>query len=73
VHAESDDAIAILEGQGSIDDLTNGVTREFAAGDVVFVRRGVRHMVKADRGAWIVSAGGPGPPDFGMLKALGLL
>ncbi|HEY7536639.1 MAG TPA: cupin domain-containing protein [Gaiellaceae bacterium] len=73
VHAESDDAIAILEGQGSIDDLTNGVTREFAAGDVVFVRRGVRHMVKADRGAWIVSAGGPCPPDFGMLKALGLL
>jgi mannose-6-phosphate isomerase-like protein (cupin superfamily) len=72
-HAGSDDTIAILEGRGSIDDLTNGVTHEFAEGDVVFVRRGVRHMVKADRGTWIVSAGGPCPPDFGMLKALGLL
>jgi len=72
-HAESEDTIAILDGRGSIDDLTNGVTHEFEAGDVVFVRAGVKHKVKADRGVHIVSAGGPCPPDFGMLKALGLV
>jgi quercetin dioxygenase-like cupin family protein len=72
-HAESDDVIAILEGEGTIDDLTNDVRYEFSAGDVLFVRAGVRHKVNADRGAWIVSAGGPCPPDRGMLHALGLL
>jgi quercetin dioxygenase-like cupin family protein len=71
-HAESDDTIAILEGAGSIDDLDAGTTHDFTAGDVVFVRAGTRHKVKADKGVWIVSAGGPCPPDFGMLRALGL-
>jgi quercetin dioxygenase-like cupin family protein len=73
LHAASDDTIAILEGRGSIDDLTSGETHEFGAGDVVFVRTGVQHKVKADRGAGIVSAGGPCPPDYGMLEALGLV
>jgi quercetin dioxygenase-like cupin family protein len=72
-HAESDDTIAILEGRGSIDDITNGVTHEFGAGDVVFVRAGITHKVKADKGVPIVSAGGPCPPDYGMLRGLGLL
>jgi quercetin dioxygenase-like cupin family protein len=72
-HEASDDTIAILEGRGSIDDLTNGETHEFGAGDVVFVRAGIRHKVKADKGVYIVSAGGPCPPDFGMLRALGLV
>jgi mannose-6-phosphate isomerase-like protein (cupin superfamily) len=72
-HAESDDTIAILEGEGSIDDLDEGVTHDFVAGDVVFVPAGVRHKVKADKGVRIVSAGGPCPPDYGMLRALGLL
>lgn len=71
-HAESDDTIAILDGRGSVDDLTNGVTHEFEAGDVVFVRAGIMHKVKADKGVRIVSAGGPCPPDLGMLRALGL-
>jgi quercetin dioxygenase-like cupin family protein len=71
-HAESDDTIAILEGEGSIDDLDAGVTHDFTAGDVVFVRAGTRHKVKADKGVYIVSAGGPCPPDYGMLRALGL-
>jgi quercetin dioxygenase-like cupin family protein len=71
-HAESDDTIAILEGEGSIDDLDAGVTHDFTAGDVVFVRAGTRHKVKADKGVHIVSAGGPCPPDYGMLRALGL-
>jgi quercetin dioxygenase-like cupin family protein len=72
-HAESDDTIAILEGRGSVDDVTNGVTHEFTAGDVVFVRAGITHKVKADKGVHIVSAGGPCPPDYGMLRALGLV
>jgi mannose-6-phosphate isomerase-like protein (cupin superfamily) len=72
-HAESDDAIAILAGEGSIDDLASGETHSFVAGDVVFVRAGVPHKVKADRGVPIVSAGGPCPPDYGMLRALGLV
>lgn len=71
-HQESDDAIAILEGSGTIDDVTNGRTYEFTAGDVVFVRAGIEHKVKADRGVEVVSAGGPCPPDYGMLRALGL-
>ncbi len=71
-HAESDDTIAILDGRGSIDDITNGVTHEFTAGDVVFVRAGITHKVKADKGVSITSAGGPCPPDYGMLRALGL-
>jgi mannose-6-phosphate isomerase-like protein (cupin superfamily) len=71
-HAESDDVIAILSGSGTVDDVTNGVTYEFGAGDVVFVRAGITHKVKADRGVDIFSAGGPCPPDYGMLRALGL-
>jgi quercetin dioxygenase-like cupin family protein len=72
-HDASDDTIAILEGEGSIDDLDGGETHDFTAGDVVFVRTGVRHKVKADKGVGIVSAGGPCPPDYGMLRALGLV
>jgi quercetin dioxygenase-like cupin family protein len=72
-HAESDDTIAILEGRGSIDDLTNEATHAFGAGDVVFVRAGIVHKVKADEGVPIVSAGGPCPPDHGMLRNLGLV
>ncbi len=70
-HESSDDTIAILEGRGSIDNLTDGTTHEFEAGDVVFVRAGIRHKVKADRGSRIVAAGGPCPPDYRMLKAIG--
>jgi quercetin dioxygenase-like cupin family protein len=72
-HESSDDTIAILEGRGSIDNLTAGTTHEFEAGDVVFVRAGIRHKVKADRGSRIVAAGGPCPPDYGLLKAIGAM
>jgi quercetin dioxygenase-like cupin family protein len=72
-HAESDDTIAIVSGRGSVDDLTNDATYEFSAGDVVFVRAGIAHKVKADEGVPILSAGGPCPPDYGMLRALGLV
>jgi quercetin dioxygenase-like cupin family protein len=70
-HEHSDDTIAILDGRGSVDNLTDGSTHEFSAGDVVFVRAGIRHRVKADRGSRIVAAGGPCPPDYGMLRAIG--
>lgn len=72
-HEASDDTIAILEGKGSIDNLSDGTTHEFEAGDVVFVRAGIRHKVKADRGSRIVAVGGPCPPDYGMLTAIGAI
>ena len=72
-HEESDDTIAIVEGRGSIDNLSDGTTHEFEAGDVVFVRAGIRHKVKADRGSRIVAVGGPCPPDYRMLRASGAL
>jgi quercetin dioxygenase-like cupin family protein len=70
-HESSDDTIAILEGRGSIDNLSDGTTHEFEAGDVVFVRAGIRHRVKADRSSRIVATGGPCPPDYRMLNAIG--
>lgn len=67
-HAESEDTITILSGRGSVDDLDNGVTLEFEAGDVIHVPIGLRHRVKADRGAGVESVGGPCPPDRAMLE-----
>lgn len=72
-HESSDDTIAILDGRGSVDNLANGTTHEFETGDVVFIRAGIRHKVKADRGSRIVAVGGPCPPDHGMLRAIGAL
>lgn len=70
-HADCEDTIVILEGRGSVDDLTNRVTLEFQAGDVVHVPPGVVHAVKANRGSPIVSAGGPCPADIPFLRAAG--
>lgn len=70
-HSESEDTIFILEGKGSVDDITNGTTLEFEAGDAVHVPLGIKHAVKANRGVKVVSAGGPCPPDRYMLKMLG--
>jgi len=70
-HAQSEDTIAILSGRGSIDDLTNGTTLEFEAGDVIHVPVGLEHRVKADRGSPVESVGGPCPPDRAMLQAAG--
>jgi quercetin dioxygenase-like cupin family protein len=65
-HAESEDTILILEGRGTVDDLSHGLTLEFEAGDVIHVPVGLEHRVKADRGAGIVSVGGPCPADRAM-------
>ena len=71
VHADSDDTIFILSGRGTVEDLTNNVGLEFEAGDVVHVPAGIRHAVSADRGTRIETVGGPCPPDYGMLRAIG--
>jgi quercetin dioxygenase-like cupin family protein len=68
-HAESEDTIVILSGRGTVDDLTNGVTLSFEAGDVIHVPVGLEHRVKADRGEGVESVGGPCPPDRAMLAA----
>ena len=71
IHAESEDTIVILEGRGSIDDLTHGETHEFRAGDVIHVPAGLRHAVRANRGENVVSVGGPCPADLAMLRMCG--
>jgi quercetin dioxygenase-like cupin family protein len=70
-HPDSEDTIVILEGRGSIDDLTNGVTHEFAAGDVIHVPAKLQHAVRANRQETVVSAGGPCPADLRFLRLCG--
>jgi quercetin dioxygenase-like cupin family protein len=70
-HQVSEDTIVILEGRGSIDDLTHGVTHEFRAGDVIHVPTGLRHAVRANRGENVVSVGGPCPADLPFLRRCG--
>ncbi len=70
-HQDSEDTIVILEGRGSIDDLTHGQTHEFRAGDVIHVPAGLRHAVRANRGENVVSVGGPCPADLPFLRMCG--
>jgi len=70
-HQSSEDTIVILEGRGSIDDLTNGITHEFGAGDVIHVPVKLHHAVRANRGEPVVSAGGPCPADLPFLRQCG--
>jgi gentisate 1,2-dioxygenase len=70
-HSGSEDTIVILQGRGSIDDLTSGETHEFRAGDVIHVPAGVRHAVRANRGQNVVSVGGPCPADLPFLRLCG--
>lgn len=72
-HASSEDTIVVLGGMGTIDDLTNGRSHPFGAGQVVHVPVGIRHQVRADRGTPIESVGGPCPGDLAGLRAAGLL
>lgn len=73
VHDGSEDTIFVLDGKGSIEDLTNGKTYPFGAGQAVYVQPGIRHCVKADRGSDIVSVGGPSPADRAMAAAVAKL
>lgn len=70
-HAHSEDTIVILEGRGSVDDLSTGRTLEFTAGDVIHVPAQVRHAVRANRGSSVVSVGGPCPADVAFLRSCG--
>ncbi len=70
-HAHSEDTIVILEGRGSVDDLSVGQTLEFTAGDVIHVPARVRHAVRANRGSPVVSVGGPCPADLAFLRRCG--
>jgi quercetin dioxygenase-like cupin family protein len=67
-HRYSEDTIFILDGFGTVVDLTNDVVLQFEAGDVVHVPPGVRHAVSADRQSNIVSVGGPCPADEALLR-----
>lgn len=70
-HSESEDTIVILEGNGSVDDVTNGRTLEFSAGDVIHVPVSIVHATRANRGSPVVSAGGPCPADIVFFRACG--
>lgn len=71
-HAASEDTIFILEGQGTIEDVTNNKKYPIRAGQVVHVPAGIVHAVRADKGSNIVSVGGPSPADEAMLRRLGV-
>ena len=73
VHADSEDSIYILEGEGTVTDFDRDVKLDFQAGDVIHVPPGVKHAVAADRGSHVVSVGGPAPADYAMLRAVGAL
>ncbi len=72
-HAESEDTIYILEGEGTVEDMSNGRKLDFSAGQVIHVPVGLRHAVAADKGSPVVSVGGPCPADKGLLRAVGAL
>lgn len=72
VHDRSEDTLFVLEGRGTVADLSNGRELEFGAGEVVHVPPGVEHQVRGSRGAEIVSVGGPCPADMDLLRAIGL-
>lgn len=71
-HPSSEDTIFILEGEGTIEDLTNKKEYSIRSGQAVHVPAGIVHAVRADKGSNIVSVGGPSPADEAMLKRLGV-
>jgi quercetin dioxygenase-like cupin family protein len=70
-HPSSEDTIYVLEGRGTVRDLTHGLTLDFEADHVIHVPPGVEHQVRADRGERVVTCGGPCPADEAMLRRLG--
>jgi quercetin dioxygenase-like cupin family protein len=70
-HAGSEDTIYVLDGTGTVEDLTNGVELSFEAPCAVHVPVGVWHAVRADRGTHIESVGGPAPADWNMMVRVG--
>ena len=70
-HNGSEDTLYVLNGRGTVEDLSNGVELSFEAPCVVHVPVGLWHAVKADRESNIESVGGPSPADWNMLVKVG--
>jgi quercetin dioxygenase-like cupin family protein len=71
-HRSSEDTIFVLEGEGTVADLSNGLELPFQAGQAIHVPAGIAHQVRGDRGAEVVSVGGPCPADIELFTAAGL-
>jgi quercetin dioxygenase-like cupin family protein len=71
-HRGSEDTIFVLEGEGTVADLSNGLELPFHAGQAIHVPTGIEHQVRGDRGAEVVSVGGPCPADIELFTAAGL-
>jgi quercetin dioxygenase-like cupin family protein len=71
VHVGSEDTLYVIDGEGTIEDLTNGDELRFEGPCVVHVPVGVWHAVKADRESRIESVGGPAPADWNMMVKIG--
>jgi len=71
IHAGSEDTLYVLDGKGTIEDLSHGVELEFEAPCAVHVPVGLMHAVRADRGCRVESVGGPSPVDWNMLVKVG--
>ena len=57
IHAESEDTIFILEGQGTIEDFDNDARLPFHAGQALHVPIGVKHAVRpTEASAWSAPA-----------------
>jgi quercetin dioxygenase-like cupin family protein len=72
IHEDSEDTIFVLEGRGSIADLDNDTVHDFEAGQVIHVPARLEHQVRGDRGAEVVSVGGPCPADLKLLRKIGV-
>ncbi len=70
-HKGSEDTLYVIEGRGTMEDLSNGLELAFEAPCAVHVPVGLWHAVKADRGSNIESVGGPSPADWNMLVRVG--
>jgi quercetin dioxygenase-like cupin family protein len=70
-HNGSEDTLYVLNGRGTVEDLSNGIEIPFEAPCAVHVPVGLWHAVKADRNSNIESVGGPSPSDWNMLVKVG--
>ena len=66
-HPESEDTLVVLDGEGTVEDITNGRVLRFRGGQILHIPRGLRHCVRANVGSRIESVGGPTPADAAML------
>jgi quercetin dioxygenase-like cupin family protein len=73
VHTKSEDSIFIIEGEGTAVDHDNDLRLPFHAGCVIHVPVGLKHAIRADRGARVVSVGGPAPADVPLLRKIGAI